>query len=38
LGNRAQVLSNLTVDPQLRAAIDQIPDAKNCGRPHNDHL
>ncbi len=29
LGNRAQVLANLVVDPQLRAAIDQTPECQN---------
>ncbi|MGH3972562.1 MAG: hypothetical protein ACRDS9_04450 [Pseudonocardiaceae bacterium] len=29
LGNRAQVLSNLVIDPQLRAAINQTPECQN---------
>ncbi|MDQ4093780.1 MAG: hypothetical protein M3143_10375 [Actinomycetota bacterium] len=29
LGNRAQVLANLVIDPQLRAAIDQTPECQN---------
>jgi hypothetical protein len=29
LGNRAQVLANLVIDPQLRAAINQTPECQN---------
>jgi hypothetical protein len=29
LVNRAQVLANVTIDPQLRAAIDQTPECPN---------
>ncbi len=29
LGNRTQVLNDLTVDPQLRAAVDQTPECQN---------
>jgi hypothetical protein len=32
LGNRAQVLANLVVDPQLRAAINQTPECQNVIR------
>jgi hypothetical protein len=29
LGNRAQVLDDLAVDPQLRAAVNQTPECQN---------